>query len=292
VIDDTDNFTHTFTAGGTFTVRLILEQDVGGVPCTADESIVITVNDLGLNISEDSDVCAGSPVTVEVTPENPGNTIIWTNELGNILGNDFTITQFPTSNDTYTATVTGGGCTISLSTNITFIDSLNLMPNTLTRVIGESGRNNSVVLESLGDGLDSLNVVWNSGDLDVTDPINAVLTNGIGEDDIRTFIATVGNGCFSEQFVRIVTVLSLPNIFSPNDDSRNENFNILGDFDPNIVANFRIFNRWGQVIYNNENPLTGWDGTFRGEDQPVGVYVYIVELTSGDTVSGDVTLLR
>ncbi|HQU60982.1 MAG TPA: gliding motility-associated C-terminal domain-containing protein, partial [Saprospiraceae bacterium] len=60
---------------------------------------------------------------------------------------------------------------------------------------------------------------------------------------------------------------------------------------------FRVYNRWGQLVYDNETPDTGWDGTFDGKPQPSDVYFYIIgyRLLNGfepKPLKGDVTLLR
>ena len=58
---------------------------------------------------------------------------------------------------------------------------------------------------------------------------------------------------------------------------------------------FRIYNRWGQMIFETDNPEQGWDGTYNNKKQPVDVYVYYIEFTCGnchDFKKGNVTLLR
>jgi gliding motility-associated-like protein len=59
---------------------------------------------------------------------------------------------------------------------------------------------------------------------------------------------------------------------------------------------FRIYNRWGQKVFETTNPKQGWDGTFNGVLQPMDVYVYTLEaeFTDGNRVSrkGDITLIR
>ena len=59
---------------------------------------------------------------------------------------------------------------------------------------------------------------------------------------------------------------------------------------------FKIYNNWGEVIFESHDQAHGWDGKRDGVNQPVGVYVYTVEATTLDdvqhTIKGDVTLLR
>ena len=61
---------------------------------------------------------------------------------------------------------------------------------------------------------------------------------------------------------------------------------------------FRIFDRWGQMIYDGDaNGVgAGWDGTYKNVKQPLGVYIYTIsaKVNSGQIVtqSGNVTLVR
>ena len=96
--------------------------------------------------------------------------------------------------------------------------------------------------------------------------------------------------------------LYIPNIFSPNGDGNNDVFWVRGEGIAEI-KNFIVYNRWGEEVHNckcndisHRSNCCGWNGTYHGEDAPVGVYVYYVEavLLNGETVvkRGNVTLLR
>ena len=88
--------------------------------------------------------------------------------------------------------------------------------------------------------------------------------------------------------------LYIPNTFTPNNDGRNDFFLAYG----NNVAKFRmrVYNQWGEFIYESQNLIQGWDGTYRGRQQPTGVYVYYIDVTFNNGVTkifkGTVTLLR
>lgn len=90
-------------------------------------------------------------------------------------------------------------------------------------------------------------------------------------------------------------VVAVPSAFTPNADGENDELNIIiqGNFQ---LLSFHIFNRWGEEIFMTDDSNTGWDGTYKGEQQPIGTYVYVIkyEDTSGATTEagGDVTLLR
>lgn len=86
----------------------------------------------------------------------------------------------------------------------------------------------------------------------------------------------------------------VPNTFTPNNDGKNDVFYVYG----NTIAKMRlrVYNQWGQFIYESLNIQSGWDGTFKGQVQPNGVYVYYLEAEFNDgtktTKKGTITLLR
>ncbi|MFH2143891.1 MAG: PKD domain-containing protein [Bacteroidota bacterium] len=86
----------------------------------------------------------------------------------------------------------------------------------------------------------------------------------------------------------------LPTGFTPNNDGENDTLFVRGG--PFKELLFRVYNEWGQVIFETEDPDIGWDGTRKGVQQPMGVYVYTVKATTiADkqySISGEITLIR
>lgn len=77
-------------------------------------------------------------------------------------------------------------------------------------------------------------------------------------------------------------VFVLPTAFSPNGDGNNDKYYPIF-FGPDLqgsVVEFRIYDRWGQLLYNNPND--GWDGKAGGVDQPVETYTYFVKVLLPD----------
>ncbi len=90
--------------------------------------------------------------------------------------------------------------------------------------------------------------------------------------------------------------LYIPNVFSPNNDGFNDTFGPLGkDFE---VITFRIFDRWGSILFESDSNNTFWDGRVDGKFLDAGVYIYSLSyrepLLMGDVLveSGTVTLVR
>jgi gliding motility-associated-like protein len=82
--------------------------------------------------------------------------------------------------------------------------------------------------------------------------------------------------------------------FTPNKDGKND-FAVVIGFGVSKMT-FRIFNRWGQLVFESNDPKIGWDGRFNGADQPIDVYGYTLdaELLTGEKLkkSGSITLVR
>jgi gliding motility-associated-like protein len=115
-------------------------------------------------------------------------------------------------------------------------------------------------------------------------------------------ILTDANGCTATDTVRlnIRTVVCdepdifIPNAFSPNNDQRNDIFLVRSGFLTEM--HLRIYDRWGELVFESRDLNKGWDGRFKGETVPPDVYVYTVEGTCFDRAEfrkqGNVTVIR
>lgn len=89
----------------------------------------------------------------------------------------------------------------------------------------------------------------------------------------------------------------IPNAFSPNDDNINDDIGVIGHV---MNMDLKIYNRWGEVIFRSNESEERWDGYYRGQKAPVGVYPYTLKYTclrEGDkeetfTEVGEITLVR
>jgi gliding motility-associated-like protein len=98
--------------------------------------------------------------------------------------------------------------------------------------------------------------------------------------------------------VRRDCFINIPNVFTPNGDGNSDYFLPRQLLSRSISRfNMDIYNRWGQKVF--ETTATngrGWDGRYNGELQPVGVYIYTIQVTFGNGVTenynGNMTLLR
>jgi gliding motility-associated-like protein len=121
-----------------------------------------------------------------------------------------------------------------------------------------------------------------------------------GEYDV-TLITTSDLGCSDTLTLPLVVLpevlMYAPNAFTPDGDEHNQEWRIhIVGID---VYDFEclIFDRWGEVIWENRDPEAGWDGTFKGEPCQTGTYTWLVRakdlLNDGQyTYNGHVTLLK
>ncbi len=92
----------------------------------------------------------------------------------------------------------------------------------------------------------------------------------------------------------ILPLLDVPNAFTPGRFGRNSWVQVQGFGIINMM--WKIYNRWGQVVYETNNRKSGWDGTYNGKPLPMDVYTYTLDVEFFDGTrtrkTGDITLIR
>lgn len=106
------------------------------------------------------------------------------------------------------------------------------------------------------------------------------------------------NGCRATDSIYIYVddneLITMPNAFTPGSNSNN----ILYIIKRGLLSlnYFRIYNRWGNLVFESTDINAGWDGTYKGVPQPIGVFVYTIQAVSNKgkiiNKAGNITLLR
>ena len=117
---------------------------------------------------------------------------------------------------------------------------------------------------------------------------------------LRTFVSnSTGTDELEAQTITISIAdskLEFPNAFSPNGDGINDIYKAKSDYKSIISFRAIILNRWGQKLYEWDDPSGGWDGKYKGNDVKQGVYFVYVEAKGADgkdyKIRKDVNLLR
>jgi gliding motility-associated-like protein len=236
-----------------------------------------------LNIDDFLDICKGDSVLLQ--PSGCTN-YSWSPPTGLSATNIANPFASPTSTTTYYVVATdSNSCPITLNDSIivnVIINPYTVAPET-TIILGTS-----VGIYANG----GISYLWTpSASLNnnaIPDPIaSPTLTT--------TYYVTIthDNGCTSIDSVIVYVdpnpIINFPNAFTPNKDGKNDNFRprYKGLID---VDFFKVYNRWGQLLYETTNLDQGWDGTLNGVEQEVGTYVFI--LSGKSTVGANPILLQ
>ncbi len=130
------------------------------------------------------------------------------------------------------------------------------------------------------------------------DPYAAVVTGHVLYSADVTLIVSTAFGCKAETFVTMQAdsccLLTLPAGFTPNNDGHNDLFRPVTKQNV-VIEQFRIFNRWGNCVFESNTDNGAWDGTYKGEKQDMNVFYYYIKYTCSGAKrmqKGEVTLIR
>ena len=107
-----------------------------------------------------------------------------------------------------------------------------------------------------------------------------------------TLYASIEEGCADTAYQQILfnndPFFYAPNTFIPDNDGRNDIWNVVYS-NPEYLRDYRVrvFNRWGQLIFESTDNATGWDGTYRGMPCQDGTYTWTLLFTWYDLKSYD-----
>lgn len=120
----------------------------------------------------------------------------------------------------------------------------------------------------------------------------SVIDSGLVSVDLSDSLGCLWN---KQVHFELCPLLWIPNAFTPNSNGRNDVFRPQG-IDQADRYRFKIYNRWGEMIFSSSDPLTGWNGTLEGKPAQPGVYVWQVSFINRFlreiTETGEVHLIR
>ena len=158
-----------------------------------------------------------------------------------------------------------------------------------------------VVIETPND---YANYVWTPlGDLSFPNcPTSPNCPDPTASPDTSTtylLVVTDGNGCKDSVEYRVFvcdeSLIHIPNAFTPNGDNFNDLFRVAPHEGAEVIKLLRVYDRWGQKVYEGSGQNAQWDGKIGDKLAPSDVYVWILDYEcggGGHQMSGDVTLLR
>ncbi|MFN8152873.1 MAG: PKD domain-containing protein [Bacteroidia bacterium] len=140
---------------------------------------------------------------------------------------------------------------------------------------------------------------WTFGDTSaVSGDVNPEHTYQLPGEYIVQLIVESEDGCRDTAEMPLVLkndyALWVPSAFTPNADGKNEVFTVKG-FNYSGFR-LRVFDRWGELLYETNNPDEGWDGKYNGTPAAEGVYIYVVNykdiFKEGHTLTGRVSIVK
>ena len=180
----------------------------------------------------------------------------------------------------YTVTVTdANGCTGTASDTVSIWGIS--VHGTATPDTIQAGQTSELIVST--NNTSNLIYIWNpNSDLIVTD--STAISSAVSTTSYTVIVEDTVHGCVDSTIITLVVIepglLAMPNAFSPNGDLMNDTYFPVFFSPQLVIQDFRVYDRWGQLVY--DNPTAGWDGTYKGEPQPSGAYLYFVSAEAQD----------
>jgi len=273
---------------GTYTATLIV-RSFYGCRDTIEQNFTLVGPEGDFVVDQDM-ICPGEEVTFTLVDTVDVSSWVWDFGDGTVLNNQNPVTHTfspvsdtTTFNPTLTVSSEGGGdCDVSTELDIGLsainaffrIDTSAVCPGDIQFF------NQSPVGNSFNWSVETSEGTLNS------EEENPFFSLNPGETINVTFMISDLDGCEAEYTEEIdlsgaTESYRIPNVFSPNADGNNDMFNVFiapGSEDKVSVLTFKIFNRWGKLIYDNDNPIDGWNGVFENEPLEPETFAYYIEL--------------
>lgn len=264
--------------------------------CTATENVVITTVPYPVaNAGPDTTICFNTPALLRASHD--GNSFTWT-PTGTLLNsNTLNPTAYPTNSLEYILTSYDiRGCPKPGRDTV--------LVTVLPRIRPYAGNDTMVIvgqpLQLNAEG--GVSYYWSPptglNDRTIGNPI------GIYDDGFDSIVYNVRVfnevGCYDSAFVTVKVFKTnpyvfVPSAFTPNGDGRNDVIRPIA-VGVQQIKYFRIYNRWGQMIFHTTTNMKGWDGTISGTPQGSNVFVWMVSAIdyTGKPIflKGTVTLIR
>jgi gliding motility-associated-like protein len=273
------------------TTEYILTANYG--ICSANDTIIVNVNPAPkADAGTDTEICFGQDLTLR---GSGGSQFMWSpsSTLSNASLNDPLAT--PQQTTTYSLDVIDdNGCKSITPDQVIVTVTPPIVVQTFPSDTIVFGGDQFQIIATSG----ASNYSWSPA-IGLSNPFvsNPILT-ATTDLSLRVTASTPA-GCSGEGTVSVKVFkgpeIYMPTGFTPNNDGRNDKFKPFTVGIVNINY-FRVYSRWGQLLFSTNKMNDGWDGRINGIDQPTGTFVWMVQGVARDgkviTKKGTVTLIR
>jgi gliding motility-associated-like protein len=275
--------------------------------CTASDTVLVTVNPspvVAVNPSVSSG-CAPLVVSFSNQQTNCASST-WTFSDGTVLsgcGNQSLTFDAPGCFGLSLEVISNEGCTASADFDSIVCVSASPMASfsPVPAILNNDNPTTSMINNSTGGN----QYEWNFGDNTIIstlfDPVHSYSPGSFESYTIRLTV-TNDEGCsdiaYGIVYMEGGSIYYVPNSFTPDGNEFNQIFRPVFAYgvDPTDY-NFKVFNRWGEIVFESNDPEVGWDGTYHGSLAQEGIYTWRIEYGSlrsseREIIHGHLNLLK
>lgn len=308
---DINGLMPTTTGEGTY----MLQVTNTATACTNTDEVTITLElPPAATVMDDISICSDE---IELTANQPAGTDgVWTvTTLSNIEDNTANVTNatnLQAGDNIFTWTLSAPGCPNYSNASVTVTSDAGIVANNdiLNLEAGVTSASLDLIANDILTGGYTMTITTAPTLGTVDSLVNGVLYYSVGvgtqgETELEYEICSEECPDACTTATVLITIESdgqlpeEPNTITPNGDGLNETltFNILRNNDPELFPDnsIIIFNRWGDIIFEQTPYTNDWDGkSTTGDELPQGTYYYILRLNiaKGDILRGDVTIIK
>ena len=256
--------------------------------CTSKDSTVATLSlRPEINAGADQEICEGNSVQLKGTGDHI-TSYQWLPAEGLSNPQISDPVAAPSQTTLYILQVANVDCIASDSVLVT----VNINPSANAGPDKVIIKGQSATLQGTAGGTD-VNYLWTpeiniNGNTTLSPVVNPLATQ------MYVLHVVSDKGCKTATdsvLVKVYPELYVPNAFTPNGDGKNDTW-VIETLKAFPGAEVKVFNRYGQKVFDNNGQATSWDGMFKGQTQAAGAYVYVIDLkNSGPAIKGVVYLI-
>jgi gliding motility-associated-like protein len=272
----------------------------GNLGCFSTDSVSVAFISSALELTANDSICLGDQTLITATNLNPSISFTYAWSPANVLvtpssSNQVLVAPLETSYIFVTASASNG-CIIvdSILISVSAIGE-GLVNASASEFLIPAGSATTLIGQPSG-----LSYQW-SPTVGVTNP--TMQTTSATVENTTIYTLSVSDGICTKTDTVLVKVFTficgepfiyIPNAFSPNGDKENDVLFVRGQLIEGMI--FRVFDRWGEMVFESTDRNYGWDGTFRGKAMDPDVYDYYLKVICIDgiesIIKGNVTLLK
>ncbi|HUQ67450.1 MAG TPA: T9SS type B sorting domain-containing protein [Flavitalea sp.] len=250
---------------------VIIRQGTCSGPAINTSVISLASAPTGTISPETGSVCEGGSLMLTATG---GTSYIWSRD-GAVINGETAATLNVTQPGTYSVTIQNGNCSgPALNTSVIATETI-----AGTRYPDINARPDVPVQLTARDI--GVAYLWtpSTGVSNPASPSPTVTTSTDREYKVQI---TTESGCMLSDsvLVKVKTVIFVPTAFSPDGNGMNDILRPLGEM--GSLEYFKVFNRWGQLIFETKDKGAGWNGKFKNVDQPSDTYTWFMAGTGKD----------